>query len=339
MPRHVNTSLKAADRIPGLRPKPTKVRGAPPPWADWVHKFGPLVTAVVSAGIFFATLHYTIEPIYRRALLEESNAQLETKLRQADKQLSATQADIDKARSQLVEQQARISAAQSLVLIKESDLERAKRLAALQLSQAQSAKAETIATEARLNAVASELSSQRAALVKMMADLSANERKLVSTVAASISGHQSVLSHCYSVLLGFRSQSTPTPLDQFDGCVLKSLDENRVALAALRNDTVLKLRAAARVIDGARANRYAEARQKLAALVTQKIARENAFEERRKVIRQAFVNSPDRSKLVDLAQEENVQRGVETERFIAAFDDAWAVVQSGLDDFYKAANE
>ena len=339
MPRNVNSSLKAADRIPGLRPKAAMVRGAPPPWIDWVHKLGPVLTVLASAAFFYFQFKYTVEPVYKRALLEESNAQLETKLRQADKQLSATQADIHKARSQLVEQQARVTAAQSLVLIKESDLERAKRLAAQQLSQAQSAKAETVATEARLNAVASELSSQRAALVKMMADLSASERKLVSTVAASISGHQSVLSHCYTVLLGFRSQSTPTPIDQFDGCVLKSLDENRVALAALRNDTVLKLRAAAQVIDRARANSYGEARRKLTALVAEKIARENAFEERRKVIRQALVNSPDRSKLVDLAQEENMQRGVETERFIAAFDDAWAIVQSGLDDFYKAANE
>ena len=78
MPRNVNASLKAADRIPGLRPKAVKVRGAPPPWADWVHKFGPLVTAVVSAIIFFGTLKYTIEPVYRRALLEEANARLET---------------------------------------------------------------------------------------------------------------------------------------------------------------------------------------------------------------------------------------------------------------------
>ena len=200
MKRVETSSQKAADRIPGLRPKAAKQRGAPPPWVDWIHKFGPLLTAIVSAAIFFGTLRYTIEPVYKRALLEESNAQLETKLRQADKQLSTTQLEIDNARVQLAEQRARIAAAQSLVSIKESDLERAKRSAADQLSQARAAKAETVATEARLNVVSSELLSQRANLDKIMAELSTNERKLVSTVAASISGKHSVLNTCYRTL-------------------------------------------------------------------------------------------------------------------------------------------
>lgn len=78
MPRNVNLSLKAADRIPGLRPKTVKVRGAPPPWVDWVHKCGPVLTVLASAAIFYFTFKYTVEPVYKRALLEEANAQLET---------------------------------------------------------------------------------------------------------------------------------------------------------------------------------------------------------------------------------------------------------------------
>jgi hypothetical protein len=94
--------IRGSEIIPGLRKSREEKRSqGPPEWADWIHKFGPLVTAIVSAIIFFLTLKFTIEPIYRRALLEEANAKMEISLRSADASLERSISDSISAKKKL----------------------------------------------------------------------------------------------------------------------------------------------------------------------------------------------------------------------------------------------
>ena len=69
----------------------------PPPWVDWIHKLGPLIGIIGGLTLFGVTWYLTVDPVYKRALLEERNAKLEIERDGLDtdiKKLEQRQADL-----------------------------------------------------------------------------------------------------------------------------------------------------------------------------------------------------------------------------------------------------
>jgi DNA repair exonuclease SbcCD ATPase subunit len=244
MPRHVNTSLKAADRIPGLRPKVEKPRGAPPPWADWVHKFGPLVTAIVSAVIFFATLHYTIEPVYRRAILEEANAKLEIESKKAVAELGRVNSLVAQSSDELnkkTEQVRRLSAQISDQDRKVASASAMSAATALELGKAQS----------MLNDTKNNLAEKVGQLDSATVSLKEVERALTEVIANATAGwYDAAWPPCFGNRLRVNVGDSTNPDDyKLQGCVAATLTANVTLLARLPSSTQQRFQRIAESID------------------------------------------------------------------------------------------
>lgn len=244
MPRHVNTSLKAADRIPGLRPKVAKVRGAPPPWADYVHKFGPLVTAIVSAGIFFATLHYTIEPVYKRAILEEANAKLEIGSKKAVAVLARVNSLVAHSSDELnkkTEQVRRLS-----VQISDQD-----RKVATASAMSAAAALELGKTQSMLSDTKNNLGEKVGQLDTATASLKEIERALTEVIAnASAGWYDAAWPPCFADRLRVNVSDSTNPDDyKLQGCVAATLTANVTLLARLPSSTQQRFQRIAESID------------------------------------------------------------------------------------------
>ena len=255
MPRHVNTSLKAADRITGLRPKVEKPRGAPPPWADWIHKFGPLMTAVVTAIIFIVTLKYTVEPVYRRALLEEANARLES--------------DRVKLVNENVRIQSAISSTTSSLALREKEIQAARlrlnqleslRLLATTASIASKREAMALAIELReskasLATTASELIAKRVALWKTESDLAARSSDVEKALAQTIRNLMAANALPYTVgavYVMFREIRANYYFQK--PCVATTLEDRNVPFRLLPDERRAQLVAIANSIDNVHAS-------------------------------------------------------------------------------------
>ncbi len=95
--------------------------GSPPGWVDWIHKLGPLIGIIGGLILFGVTWRFTVEPIYKRALLEERNAKLEIEhdgLGKDIKKLEQRQADVHAA---LKSKEADIQALQETIVKKEKE--------------------------------------------------------------------------------------------------------------------------------------------------------------------------------------------------------------------------
>lgn len=95
--------------------------GSPPPWVDWIHKLGPLIGIIGGLTLFGVTWHLTVDPVYKRALLEERNAKLEIERDGLDKdikKLEQRQADL---RAALKSKEADVQVLQETIFAKEKE--------------------------------------------------------------------------------------------------------------------------------------------------------------------------------------------------------------------------
>lgn len=138
--------------------------GSPPAWVDWIHKLGPLIGIIGGLILFGITWHFTVEPVYKRALLEERNAKLEIEhdgLGKNIKKLEQRQEDLHAA---LKSKEADIRTLQETIVKKEKEADLL-----------------TANAERQLDAVAALRTSAealRTELTKSKDDLSGAERRL-----------------------------------------------------------------------------------------------------------------------------------------------------------------
>ncbi len=113
--------------VPGLRPKLPVGNGGPPPWVDWIHKLGPILSAVVTIVALWLGWVYTVQPVYKRALLEESNARLELQFQDAERKLFAKKVEVTDALRTLSMQKAQSEDLKGRLLIELKNSETAIR--------------------------------------------------------------------------------------------------------------------------------------------------------------------------------------------------------------------
>lgn len=287
----MNSSLKASERIPGLRPKPPKVRGAPPAWADWVHKFGPLVTALVSAAIFFATLAYTIEPVYRRALLEESNSRLQLELARANVSLEQTNAEIAKSSQALSLQRAEAADKQVALERYASQLadaklftQRAQRERLLSDESRRSAERDRATAQADLTRVTAELSEKSRSFQAITVAADSAQKRLDDTIVRSAVDRVYSVSICRfalinTALVGTSQKSAgPLPIELFDNCIREGL-ENAIDTNSNESTAVVtRLRSIAMGVDERNSANYLSSRERVSELMAAATSARRKFE-------------------------------------------------------------
>lgn len=101
--------------------------GGPPPWVDWIHKLGPIFSAVVTIVALGLGWVYTVQPVYKRALLEESNARLELQFQDAERKLFAKKVEVTDALRTLAMQKAQSEDLKGRLLIELKNSETAIR--------------------------------------------------------------------------------------------------------------------------------------------------------------------------------------------------------------------
>ncbi len=244
MPRHVNSSLKAADRIPGLRPKAAKVRGAPPPWIDWVHKCGPVLTVAASAAIFYFTFKYTVEPVYKRALLEEANARLEIQSQNAKQRLLAVNDLVAKSTVELKAKTEQIGSLSSQISTQSqiaADASKRAIVATTNLADAQST----------LLGVKQDLSSKIDALDSAKTSLDETERRLIEVIIDTTAGRgKQPISPCWIKRINSSFRGSETQEDfTFTKCVTSTLESSESLLGRLSEPVRLQFLETARRID------------------------------------------------------------------------------------------
>jgi hypothetical protein len=244
MPRNVNASLKAADRIPGLRPKVEKPRGAPPPWVDWIHKFGPLLSVIASAAIFVLTIKYTVEPVYKRALLEEANARLEIESQNAKQRLLAVN---DLVAKSTVELKAKTEQIGSL----SAQIAKQSQVAADASKQAMVATTNLADAQSTLLVVKQDLGSKIDALDNAKTSLDETERRLIEVIVDSSAGRgNQPLSPCLIQKLNANFRGAETESDfTFKKCVTSTLESSDALLRRLSEPVRLIFLQIARRID------------------------------------------------------------------------------------------
>lgn len=244
MPRNVNVSLKAADRIPGLRPKVEKPRGAPPPWVDWIHKFGPLFSVIASAAIFVFTVKYTIEPVYRRALLEEANARLEIESQSAKQRLLAVNDLVAKSTADLKAKTEQIGSLSA-------QIDKQNRVASDASQQATIATTKLADVQAALVGVKQDLGRKTEALDDTKASLDETQKQLIEVVVDTTAGWGKrklppcVVKRFNATVSGFASTEDYT----LTKCVSATLEANDALLRRLPESIRLQFQQLAARID------------------------------------------------------------------------------------------
>ncbi len=282
MPRHVNTSLKAADRIPGLRPKAVKVRGAPPAWIDWVHKCGPVLSVAASAAIFYFTFKYTVEPVYKRALLEEANARLEIESQSAKQRLLAVNDLVAKSTADLNAKAEQISSLSAQIA-------KQTLIATDASNQAKVATTDLVDARTTLLGVKQDLSGTIEALDNAKTSLDVTERSLIEVIADTTAGSgKQRVSPCLIKRINTNFRGPETQEDfTFTNCVTATLESSESLMGRLSAPVRLQFLELARRID-------AESEPKLLALA--KAASNAADEHAALQARQAkeYANLPPR---------------------------------------------
>ena len=356
MKRTDSPSLKAADRIPGLRQKIRPSRGAPPPWVDWVHKFGPLLTALVTATVFFGTLKYTLEPIYRRALLEEANSRLQLDLNSASQQLQSTLKQSDKAVQLLSAQRAEAESAKADLLAYVAELRAARSRILLAEKQVLDAKKRSSNAQMELTGLQAQFSSASSALVTASRRLESVNTQLTAARVQRIID-DSYSSQCYWAILstanlgvgsrtGRDSLSTKSfvnlddkadskihPITKFDHCVSSAFVQQAPGrTSSIDNDVLVRLMPVMLHIDAAYSSQYRELRDRILSILREaRTDRQRADEEMR------LLQSPDVFSFLEISRQSGIRVNVLSDQLQVEIARAQDTLNAAHEEFVQAA--
>ena len=152
--------------------------GQPPPWVDWIHKLGPLIGIIAGLGLFWLAWYFTLDPVYTRAVLQNTNDGLKLALGVKETDLASLEQRIQDVKTLLKRKEAEIPNLQeTIVKLQETIVKKGKEV---ELLVANSEEQRT--TLEALRGSAAELQS---ALTKSKGDLSDAEKRLFQARAAA----------------------------------------------------------------------------------------------------------------------------------------------------------